>query len=91
MEILYILLAIVVAVPIVYLYMKAETKKKGQERERQRRIGEWQQRVRQAERAVEVSDPITRQIIDVLREADSSFYQDAIALRRKQVEQGRVE
>ena len=44
---------------------------------------------RRAENKVKMSDPILRADIEVLERADSDLLNDAIALRRAQIEQGR--
>ena len=53
---------------------------------RQKREAETnEQRLRDAVNNVLMSDPITRDNIDILRETDSEYLQDAVELRREQV------
>ncbi len=44
---------------------------------------------RRAENKVKMSDPILRGDIEILEKTDSDLLNDAIALRRAQIEQGR--
>ena len=51
---------------------------------------EFQREVERAENKVKVSDPISRRDIELLEKAQSMYANDAISLRRRQVEQGRT-
>ena len=76
--ILLLILAILgaCAVGIFYFQTKARQKREAEEKE---------QRLRDAINNVLMSDPITRDNIDILRETDSEYLPQAVDLRREQV------
>lgn len=86
-SILEILIAVLVIAALCvggYFYFKHKQKTGREEAEQEAKIA-------RSEEKVEMSDLITRTDISILREADSPLLDQAIALRRRQVDQGRVE
>ena len=61
-----------------YFYFMAKLRQK-------REVEEKEQRLRDAINNVLMSDPITRDNIDILRETDSEYLPQAVDLRREQV------
>ncbi len=78
--IVIVVLIIVIAGVCVggYLYFTAKARQK-------REAEEKEQRLRDAINNVLMSDPITRDNIDILRETDSEYLPQAVDLRREQV------
>ena len=84
MEILITVLVIAAICVGGYFYFKHRQKVGREEADQEARIA-------RSEEKVEMSDLITRTDISILREADSPMLDQAIALRRRQVDQGRSE
>ena len=76
--ILVIILALAAICVAGYLYFMTKARQK-------REAETKEQRLRDAVNNVLMSDPITRDNIDILRETDSEYLQDAVELRREQV------
>ena len=75
MEILWVVVVVAIAVAAGYYVLKVQAPQ--------------QNAKRRAENKVKMSDPILRADIEVLEKTDSVLLNDAIALRRAQIEQGR--
>lgn len=84
MEILIAVLVIAALCVGGYFYFKHKQKVGREE-------ADLEARQARAEDKVEMSDPITRTDIAILRETGSDYLDQAIALRRRQVDQGRSE
>ena len=75
MEIVWVVVVLAVIAAAVYYVIKVQAPR--------------QSAKRRAENKVKMSDPILRADIEVLERTDSDLLNDAIALRRAQIEQGR--
>ena len=82
MEVLITVVIILIVCVGGYFYIKARVKQKQEEES-------FSEAVKRSENRVLASDPITRRDIEILREAGSIYFDQAVALRQRQVELGR--
>ncbi|MXY22763.1 MAG: hypothetical protein F4Y49_15725 [Dehalococcoidia bacterium] len=82
MDSVVVILVIILALAAIcaggYFYFMAKARQK-------REVETKEQRLRDAINNVLMSDPITRDNIDILRETDSEYLSQAVELRREQV------
>ena len=82
MEELLIVVVIIAAGVVGYFYFKRQM---AQQREERDLVAER----RRAEGKVKMADPILRADVEALERTGSEYLNDAVALRRRQIEQGR--
>ena len=84
-----ILIALIAAIAIgVYFFIKKAAADRQKKEEEERQYAQAMARVRRAENKCDMSDPISREDIEYLRWANSPRLDEAIMLRRRQIEQG---